>query len=113
MMKGNDMAGVLQHIAINTTHFEESVRFFASLFEMEVTRTAGEAPRRMLWFRQGIQINEVSEPSVDGNRFDHIGFQVTNWKETRQRAAQMGCKDVEGKPHWFVTPDGIVVELKE
>ena len=107
------MAGFLQHIAINTTRFEESVGFFESLFEMKVERIVGEKPQRQLWFRQGIQVNEVSEQITDGNQFDHLGFQVTNWQETRQKAAAMGCKDVEGKPHWFVTSDGIVIELKE
>lgn len=46
------MAGFLQHIAINTTHFEESVGFFESLFEMKVERIAGEKPKRQLWYRE-------------------------------------------------------------
>lgn len=107
------MAVFLQHVAINTTHFEESVQFFESLFEMKATRMMGDAPNRKIWFRQGIQVNEVSGQITDGNQFDHLGFQVTNWQETRRKATAMGCKDVEGKPHWFVTPDGIVIELKE
>ena len=59
------MAGFLQHVAINTTRFEESVRFFEYLFEMEATRMMGDAPNRKIWFRQGIQVNEVSEQIAD------------------------------------------------
>lgn len=107
------MTAQLHHVALNTAHFEESVRFFEMLFEMEVSRTAGEKPSRMLWFRQGIQINEVIDSNSTGNRYDHVGIQVPDWQATRRRAAEMGCIPVEGKPHWFVTPEGVVIELKE
>ena len=60
------MAGFLQHVAINTTRFEESVRFFEYLFEMEATRMMGDAPNRKIWFRQGIQCRcQIFSASLD------------------------------------------------
>lgn len=55
----------------------------------------------------------MTEPDSTGNRYDHIGIQVPDWPGTRRRASEMGCTLVEGKPHCFVTPDGVVIELKE
>lgn len=51
------MAGQVHHVAVNSANFEETVRFFEEVFQMEISRTAGEAPARKLWFRQGIQVN--------------------------------------------------------
>ena len=106
------MAGQLHHVAVNTANFEETVKFFEELFDMEVSRKTGDAPNRKLWFRQGIQVCEVTEAAPGGNRCDHIGIQVPNREAALQKALTMGCKAVEGKPaHWFLTPDDIVIEL--
>ena len=70
-----------------------------------------QAPNRKLWFREGIQVNENLGERSDGDRYDHIGIQVDNWELLRRRAEEMGCTPVPGKPHWFVTPDKIVIEL--
>lgn len=104
------MAGQLHHVAVNSANFEETVRFFEELFGMEASRTAGQAPERKLWFRQGIQVNEAvnAEP---GGLYDHIGIQVTDKALTLEKAAAFGCTPVAGKPGWFVTPDNIVIEL--
>lgn len=105
------MSCQLHHVAVNTCNFEETVRFFKELFAMEVTQEKGQAPNRKLWFREGIQVNENPGERSDGDRYDHIGIQVDNWEQLRRRAEEMGCTPVQGKPHWFVTPDKIVIEL--
>lgn len=108
------MAGKLHHMAVNSANFEETVKFFEELFEMEVRKTSGEVPNRKLWFVQGIQVNEVPEIVPGGNLYDHIGIQVDDREATIQKALSMGCKQVEGKPsHWFLSPDGILLELME
>ena len=38
------MAGTLHHMAVNSGNFEETVKFFQELFDMEVLKTNGEAP---------------------------------------------------------------------
>ena len=101
----------LDHVAVNTANFEETVHFFEELFGMEIDHIKGQAPERKLWFKQGIQINETAQIQPGGNRYDHIGFRVPDWQETRRQAAEMGCAEVAGKPHWFVTPDNLVIEL--
>ena len=106
------MAGKLHHMAVNAANFEETVKFFQELFDMEVLKTNGEAPHRKLWFKQGIQVNEVSEAGAAGNVYDHIGIWVDDRERTLAKAHAMGCRAMDGKPaHWFLTPEGIVIEL--
>lgn len=106
------MAGKLHHMAVNSPNFAETVRFFEELFDMDVLKTSGEAPNRKLWFKQGIQVNEVPEAVPGGNVYDHIGIQVDDREQTLAKALSMGCKAIDGKPaHWFLTPDKIVIEL--
>lgn len=105
------MAGQVHHVAVRSASFSDTVRFFEEVFQMEVSRTAGEAPMRKLWFRQGIQVNEVSDAPQCAGLYDHVGMQVTDKAETLKRAAAFGCTAVPGKPDWFITPEGIVIEL--
>ena len=106
------MAGKLHHMAVNTANFETTVRFFEELFDMEVLKTNGEAPHRKLWFQQGIQVNEATQMIPGGNVYDHIGIWVDDRERTLAKAHAMGCKAMDGKPaHWFLTPEGIVIEL--
>lgn len=105
------MAGQIHHVAVNSPNFEETVHFFQALFDMEVSRTRGEAPERKLWFRQGIQVNEVPAGNSLSGRYDHIGILVEDKEEILEKAFALGCTAIPGKPHWFTTPDGIVIEL--
>lgn len=106
------MAGKLHHMAVNAPNFEETVRFFEELFDMDVLKTNGEAPNRKLWFVQGIQINEAPGTDARGNVYDHIGIWVDDREQTLAKALAMGCKSIDSKPaHWFLTPDNIVIEL--
>ena len=108
------MKGKLHHAAVNSAHFEETVKFFETLFEMEISSTRGEAPHRKLWFREGIQVNEVPQVSAGGNVFDHIGIQVPSREEAISNALALGCVPIEGKgAHWLLTPDNIILELSE
>lgn len=108
------MSGHLHHMAVNSQNFEETVAFFQNLFQMEIARTRGDAPHRMLWFREGIQVNEVTEALPGGNRYDHIGIGVTDRAKVIEKALAMGCKSVPGKgEHWLSTPEGYVLELME
>ncbi len=105
------MAGQVHHVAVNSTNFEQTVRFFEEVFQMEVSRATGEAPARKLWFRQGIQVNEIPVGNPVSGLYDHIGIQVPDKAETWKKASAFGCAAVPGKPNWFTTPDGIVIEL--
>lgn len=107
------MAGKLHHAAINSAKFEDTVRFFEEVFQMEVSRTTGEAPERKLWFHQGIQVNEARSAESGAGQYDHIGIQVTDKAQTLEKAAAFGCTPVPGKPHWFTMPEGVVLELMD
>lgn len=105
------MAAQVHRLAINADHFEETVRFFTEVFQMEISRTAGKKPARKLCFRQGIQVNDVPAGNPASGLYDHIGIQVTDKAEILEKAAAFGCTPVPGKAHWFITPEGIVIEL--
>jgi catechol 2,3-dioxygenase-like lactoylglutathione lyase family enzyme len=107
------MTAKLHHIAVRTDHFDETVRFFREVFGMEVSRQEGTAPGRQLWFHQGIQVNETTDPRKDSYLYHHIGLLVDNVAEAMEAAVAYGCKPVEGKNGWFRTEDGLVIELKE
>lgn len=104
------MTAQLDHVAVETADFLGTVQFFAEVFDMEVSRTRGEAPRRQLWFHQGIQVNEV--PSLPAGSFQgHIGIRVENKADALARAVAHGGSPLEGKPGWFLTPAGVTIEL--
>ena len=107
------MASKLHHMAINSANFEQTVRFFQEVFQMEISRTRGEAPLRQLWFREGIQINELPEVSSAAGIWDHVGIAVSNKEEILSKIPAFGCTVLPEKPHWFLTPDGIMIELME
>lgn len=106
------MAGKLHHVAVNSANFEQTVRFFQEVFQMEISRVRGDAPNRQLWFQQGIQVNEMSEVPAAPGVADHIGIEVTNKEEVLSTVPAYGCKIFPDKPHWFTTPEGIVIEIK-
>ncbi|MDD5952738.1 MAG: VOC family protein [Oscillospiraceae bacterium] len=98
----------LHHVAICTDQFEASVQFYKDVFGMTVDRTQGEAPHRKVWFCEGIQLNEGTPA---GNSLDHIGLWVPDQAATLEKAKAHGCKGIEGRPNWFLTPQGVVIEL--
>ena len=102
----------LNHTALNVKDFDWYKKFFEEVFGMEAYRTRGEAPRRQLWFTQGIQLNEVPEEGNLGSVYDHLGFVVEDVPALKAAAIEWGCTCLEGKDHWFVLPDGGKVELK-
>lgn len=104
------MAAQLDHVAVETADFLGTVRFFTEVFDMEVARTRGEAPHRQLWFHQGIQVNET--PTLSAGSFrGHIGIRVERKGDTLARAIARGGSPLEGKPGWFLTPEGVTIEL--
>ena len=105
------MASKLHHVCVNSANFEQTGRFIQEVFQMEVSRTDGAVPSRRLWFREGIQVNEATEPSAAAGACDHIGIEVSSKEEILCKIPAFGCTVLPEKPHWFLTPDGFVIEL--
>lgn len=103
----------LHHVAISVQNFEWYVDFFEKVFEMTVRKTAGEAPKRQLWFHQGIQVNEVTAETQTGETIDHISLAVEDIPATVQEAISMGCQPCAKGVHWFVMPNGVKMELMQ
>lgn len=111
------MKARIHHAALLTADFEWYVNFFQEVFHMTVVRTAGEAPNRQLWFAEGIQINELArdaEVFPENCACDHISLGVDlDPVAAAKLAIQYGCRKAEGKgDHWFVLPNGVMMEMK-
>ncbi len=107
------MSNIINHVAFRIKDFDWYVRFCEDVLGMTISRTKGEAPKRQIWFGEGIQLMEVlEEPEMIGDIFHHIGLHSDCVSETVEKALALGCREVEGKPHWFELPNGVFVELK-
>lgn len=101
----------LDHISMYVDDFDWYVRLFRDVFGMTVRRTKGEAPKRNLWFAEGLQLREcVQLPAADGV-YDHLAFAVEDIPGTVALAIANGCSPMP-KGHWFALPNGAQVELK-
>lgn len=108
------MAGKLHHVALPTAQFSQTVGFFRQVFSMTISKEAGVAPARQLWFHEGIQLNEVSYLSQGQGACDHVAIAVEDRAACIQRALSAGCTQIPGKPeHWLRMPEGICLELME
>ena len=106
------MAVHVDHVAFQCTNLEETLHFFEEVFGMTVSKTAGEAPNRQLWTKEGLQLNECAAVSDGENAFHHVAFYVDDVPATMKKAAACGAVPIKGKEdHWFTTPFGFVVEL--
>lgn len=101
----------LDHVAINSSNIEETIRFFSDVFRMTISREAGVKPHRQIWFHQGIQINETTELSQDNTLYHHIALRVSEKERVVESAKIYGCSLIEGKNGWLLTGDGIIIEL--
>jgi len=100
---------VLHHIAIATCEYDKYVMFFQSI-GMNEQKRSGIKPNRQFWFKQGIQIKEVS--SYDSNyAVDHIALCACDSKKVVEQASQFGCLLSEIDDNWFVLSNGISIEL--
>ncbi len=106
------MKGTLGHVAIYVNDFDWYIDFFNNCFEMEMTRTRGEAPNRIVWFAEGIQVNEAVSPETLGDAIDHICLKVADVPAAVAEALTYGCTTLPNGAHWFALPNGIKVELK-
>ena len=111
------MKAGIHHAALLTENYQWYTDFFQEVFHMTIARTAGEAPNRQLWFKEGIQINELAQGSEvfpENCACDHISLGVDmDPVAAANLAIQYGCRKAEGKgDHWFVLPNGVMMELK-
>ena len=111
------MKSRIHHAALLVENYQWYVDFFQDVFHMTIARTAGERPNRQLWFHEGIQINVLPQgPEVfpENCACDHISLGVDiDPVAAAQQAIQHGCRKAEGKgEHWFVLPNGVMMELK-
>ena len=55
----------IDHAAIRTSSYEDAQKFFEDVFDMHMWRELGEKPERKCWFREGIQLCEVSNINTE------------------------------------------------
>lgn len=106
------MQARIDHVAVIARDFEWTVNFFKEVFGMEIEKTGGNAPKRKVWFREGIQVNESDQNILCGGVLDHIGIKVDSREEICLKSEKYGCRRLPGKDNWVQMPQGIVIELK-
>lgn len=101
----------IDHAAIRTSSYEDAQKFFEDVFDMHMWREIGEKPERKCWFREGIQLCEVSAINTDAeNGYDHISIAVDSVEKTMEKIKAYPVKPIND--HWFSLPDGTRIELK-
>ena len=76
----------IDHAAIRTSSYEDAQKFFEDVFDMHMWREIGEKPERKCWFREGIQLCEVSAINTDAeNGYDHISIAVDSVEKTMEK----------------------------
>lgn len=103
----------LNHTALNVKDFDWYADFFRTVCGMSSYREDGDRPNRKIWFTEGIQLNEADTDREPAGIFDHIGFHADDVAIFVSAAKAAGCKDIPGKAHWFMLPNGIKVEVKK
>lgn len=103
----------LDHIAIRTTDFDRMKAFFEDAFGMKCYSAKGEAPHRILFFLEGIQLNEVEELPRGQNSFDHLAIGVEDIPAVMNYVGTHYPDFGREKDHWIILPDGQTrIELK-
>ncbi|WP_162011978.1 hypothetical protein [Streptococcus sp. S784/96/1] len=82
------MMNRLHHVAIATKKYDWYVEVFSNLFEMEKEKSVNIEGKRKIWFKQGIQINEVVDSSQLNGKMEQSGY-------------------------WLQFPDGLSIECFE
>ena len=109
--KGATFMAKIDHAAIRTSSYEDAQKFFEDVFDMHMWREIGEKPERKCWFREGIQLCEVSAVNTEAeNGYDHISIAVDSVEETMEKIKAYSVKPIND--HWFSLPDGTRIELK-
>ena len=106
------MRAQIHHIALNVSDLEWYAAFFQDVFSMTVQRTAGEKPKRRLWFREGVQLNECASARDCGDVCDHFSLGVDDIPAAVERAVEAGCAALPDGAHWVALPNGMRLELK-
>ena len=101
----------IDHAAIRTRTYEDTQHFFEDIFEMNLSREIGEKPHRKCWYKEGIQLCEVEELSIDAeNGYDHISIAVDSEAAIMEKLSAYPVKIIND--HWFSLPNGTKIELK-
>lgn len=103
----------LHHASISVQNLDWYQNFFETVFEMTIRKTAGTAPKRQIWFHEGIQLNECQEEKIGGSAVDHISLAVENITEIVDAALKNGCTANPKGAHWFTLPNGVNLELMQ
>lgn len=119
----NSESDIRPHLALNTAHFDASVRFYTALFGVPPEKLeAGYARFNVRQPPLNFTLNRV--PQVTGNRVSHLGIQVplsATVQEEEQRLRALGlfpdvelqtecCYSVQDKV-WVDDPDGNAWEV--
>lgn len=103
----------LHHVSITVQDLDWYQNFFETIFQMKIRKTAGEAPKRQIWFHEGIQLNENPDAESGATQIDHISLAVEDIPATVAAALKQSCTPNPKGAHWFTLPNGVNIELMQ
>jgi catechol 2,3-dioxygenase-like lactoylglutathione lyase family enzyme len=125
----------IHHVALQTAHFEQAIKFYTELFGAELVVRRPFKRREMAWLRiGGIQLELFSartgEQLIDWNDFlpgpVHLAFEVNDLEGFLHRAKTLGAQlhpshpapftppvPGAGRIAYLLGPDGEEVEVRE
>ena len=107
------MIAHLEHAAVTVRDLEWSIRFFAEVLGMQVTRRKEQdGVLQQVWLDGGLQLIASPENHRAGQGH-HLGIVVEDFQQALQEMlACEGVHSMPGKPEkWVELPDGLVLEL--
>jgi lactoylglutathione lyase len=99
----------INHVALEVGDLEEALRFWGSLFELQVEREPG-----MAFIQMGDQFLALAEDSVgDPHSGRHFGLVVDDKEAVRRRLEELGVEVSPGRRLNFRDPWGNLIQVVE
>lgn len=103
----------IDHIAVRTMEYDKTKAFFEDIFGMRSYKETGEAPHRIIFYLEGIQLNEVTSLEHGQNSYDHFSIGVEDIPAVMRAVGEKYPDCRLEKDHWIILPDGQTrIELK-
>lgn len=102
----------LGHTAIRVKDLQWHIRFFEEALNMPVRRVRGpEDNPETVWTVGGVQL--VPDKDFDGpeGRMMHLGINTEDVDAALEEIYKWGVTELPQGRHWFVLPDGLIIEL--
>ena len=107
-----EKSAYLDHMAIFVKDIKWTITFFKEVFNMPVSRAAGDAENpSQVWLVGGLQIVSAPDFASDEGRSAHLGINVDDLDACLAAAYERGVRELPNGHNWFELPDGLQIEV--